>query len=230
MKGLYLILDLSTVFFPLVLSFDKRVHFFRHWKATLLATLLVGIPFIIWDVIFTHRGYWGFNEDYLIGWELFELPIEEILFFFVIPFACVFIYACVKHYFAKWKFMNFNFLIYLGVFALMSFIIWQENVGWYSVSVCGLTFVSLLYIGRKRKEYPFLPLTFLISLLPFLVVNGILTGSFIDAPIVWYSEEQFSSIRLFTIPIEDILYSWNLIALNCLIFDWIGKGPNPSEK
>ena len=24
---------------------------------------------------------------------------------------------------------------------------------------------------------------------------------------------------LFTIPLEDILYSWNLIALNCLLFD-----------
>jgi lycopene cyclase domain-containing protein len=53
----------------------------------------------------------------------------------------------------------------------------------------------------------------LIILVPFFIVNGILTGSFIAEPVVWYNNLENLGIRLFTIPIEDIGYAFNMLFL-----------------
>ncbi|RYZ42191.1 MAG: lycopene cyclase domain-containing protein, partial [Sphingobacteriales bacterium] len=76
---IYLYLNIFTVFFPLALSFDKRVHFWKKWYAALPAILVTAVLFIAWDAKFTDMGVWGFNPDYLIGAELFGLPLEEVL-------------------------------------------------------------------------------------------------------------------------------------------------------
>jgi len=93
----YLLINILTVFFPVVLSFERRVHFVRQWSRVLAAAVIVGIPFAWWDAVFTARGVWGFNREYLIGVSFFGLPAEEILFFICIPFACLFIYELVLY-------------------------------------------------------------------------------------------------------------------------------------
>lgn len=57
---------------------------------------------------------------------------------------------------------------------------------------------------------------YLFVLIPFFIVNGILTGSFIDEPIVWYNNEENLNIRLGTIPVEDAFYGLLLI-LNSIV-------------
>ena len=56
--------------------------------------------FIPWDIWFTDIGVWWFRDDYITGWKIFLLPIEEWLFFIVVPYACIFIYE-VLIYFIK---------------------------------------------------------------------------------------------------------------------------------
>ena len=76
-----------------------------------------------------------------------------------------------------------------------------------------------------RKFY----LTYLVLLIPFLMVDGILTGSLIDAPIVWYNDAENLGIRIFTIPIEDVFYVMGLILLNLLlteVFLTLSKSPH----
>ncbi len=222
MKGLYLILDLSTVFFPIVLSFDKRVSYINSWKNVFLASSIVAIPFLIWDIIFTANGFWGFNPDYLIGIEILGLPIEEILFFWVVPFACIFIYECCKFYLHSitWKYFNWFVAVALLVYILV--VNFYSVDGWYTMTVEISTLITLALWkwGRKR---PLLGIAFVISLIPFLAINGILTGSFLAEPIVWYSESEFSGIRIFTIPMEDVLYSFTLIASTILLKERLAK-------
>ena len=55
-------------------------------------------------------------------------------------------------------------------------------------------------------------------MIPFTIVNGALTGLFYDQLIVWYNNSENTGIRLLTIPIEDIIYAYQLILSNLVIF------------
>ena len=60
----------------------------------------------------------------------------------------------------------------------------------------------------------------MIALIPFFIVNGILTGSGLDAPIVWYNDAENAGIRFFTIPIDDVAYAWTLLAGNIAAYQY----------
>ncbi|MCB0794161.1 MAG: lycopene cyclase domain-containing protein, partial [Flavobacteriales bacterium] len=99
MEGyLYLLLDLLTLSFPLLRSFEHKVHFRQYWRGLFSGILVMGLVFLPWDVAFTAAGVWGFNERYLIGPDLFGLPLEEWLFFLVVPYACVFIHEVLRYF------------------------------------------------------------------------------------------------------------------------------------
>ena len=55
--------------------------------------------------------------------------------------------------------------------------------------------------------------SFVILLLPFLIVNGLLTGSLIEDQVVWYNDSQNLSIRIGTIPVEDVFYALLMLLL-----------------
>jgi lycopene cyclase domain-containing protein len=218
MKTLYLLLDGLTLLFPLLLSFDKKVAFYQKWKLVGYGFLMVGIPFIIWDIYFTSQGVWGFNSNYLTGINMGNLPIEEVLFFLVVPFACTFIYACVLAYFSKVKLEKFNRLFYviLSLYAVTVLIIGKG--GDYSFSVFILTLLTIVFVAKTNLDLTFLPLSFCIALIPFFVVNGVLTGTGLEGPIVWYDNTENTGLRFFTIPIDDVLYAWVLIMANIVVY------------
>ena len=222
MSWLYLLLDAGTLFFPVVLSFDKNVHYLDHWKRVLLSTLLIAIPFIAWDIYFTAKGVWGFNPNYLTGMEVYNLPIEEVLFFIVVPFACTFIYQCCKFYLKRFNFNRLNIFMALFIFLYACVVFFQNTSGAYSSLVFISTLIVLLF-WIKNFHLNFIGISFIISILPFLVMNGALTGQYTDAPIVWYNDLQNASIRLFTIPVEDVVYCFSLIASNFITFEFLNK-------
>ena len=99
MKGLYLLIDTLVFLGPLTRSFEPRIAYYSKWKRMLLATFLMMSIMIPWDVFFALEGYWGFNSDYLVDIYIGILPIEEVLFFVVVPFASYFIYEVMQLFF-----------------------------------------------------------------------------------------------------------------------------------
>ena len=71
-------------------------------------------------------------------------------------------------------------------------------------------------VAQAVREIPGF-LTFLVILVPFLIVNGILTGTFIEGEVVWYNPEENLGIRIFTIPVEDFGYGFSLILFDLLL-------------
>src|SRR5690554_3701997 len=94
----YLLINCASIAIPFLLSFEKRVEYYKKWKQLFPAILLMAVIFIAWDSLFTKWAIWGFNPDYLSGIYILNLPIEEILFFFCIPYSCLFIYEVIRYF------------------------------------------------------------------------------------------------------------------------------------
>lgn len=227
--SLYGWLLLGTLLGPLSLSFDRKVAFYRSWKHLFPAILLVSIIFLVWDVFFTQSGVWGFNEKYVSGIYVLSLPLEEVLFFLIVPFACLFIYEVVKNYFPQLKLHFFArvFGFALGALAFTLTVSYLNR--WYTLVACGTAFllVSGIYFKLKASWFPIFSLAYLISTIPFLIVNGALTGFFTQEPVVWYNEAQFSGIRIGTIPLEDLFYNFDLLILVTALYEYGKNRKNP---
>lgn len=215
----YLLVNVLCILFPLAFSFVKPFCFFRKFRAAFGAIFLVATFFVIWDIYFTKLGIWSFNENYLTGIYLVNLPIEEVLFFICIPFACLFTFYCVTLYL---KFNPFNDikLTLIKLISILIAVIGVLNIKYdYTASSLILMAVFLFWTAySKWKHLPTFLFTYLIILFPFLVSNGILTGSFIDEPIVKYNNNENLGIRVLTIPIEDLFYSGILQISNIFLF------------
>ena len=185
--------------------------------------LLAATPYIIWDVFFTKQGFWGFNPEYLSGIYLFSLPIEEWLFFITIPYACVFTHYTIQilgyNLELNRKSANRLNLIVLG----LSFIIMVAfiNLAYTAIAMLFVIIILFIAITVNRPLLTSYYITYIIILVPFFIVNGILTGTGIENEIVWYNDTQNLGIRLGTIPIEDLSYAFSLILLNIVLFEWL---------
>ncbi|MDF1674601.1 MAG: lycopene cyclase domain-containing protein [Vicingaceae bacterium] len=221
MKALYLILLLASFSIPFAYSFEKKMHFIKHWKAIFSAISFVAIIYIIWDIIFTKIGVWGFNSDYHLGITFFNLPLEEILFFFLIPYASIFIHYSLQYFFPKAKLAN-KFVVFFtwGVIILLVVLI-AMNMGKLYTQINGffLVFALLLGLLNKNNTLHRFYISYLVILIPFAIVNGILTGSFIDDPVVWYNNSENLGIRFFTIPIEDFGYTFSMLYFSVILIE-----------
>lgn len=220
----YLYLILFTISAPFVLSFDKKVAFYREWKYLFPAILIMAVFFIGKDVLFAANGIWGFNDRYLIGFRMLGLPLEEWLFFVVVPYACVFIYACLVAYLKSdpLKTIHRPVLYTLSLVLLLVGAIYYERL--YTSIIFILTALLLLYnLYHKQGWLSMFLLSYLVSWIPFLLVNGILTGSFLDEPIVWYDNNQNLGIRIFTIPIEDSIYNLMMLMMTVQLMEWFKR-------
>ena len=101
MQYTYLLVNFFTIIVPFLFSFHPKLKFHKTWGAFFPAVFLTGLAFVLWDMLFTQMGVWGFNERYLTGIKVGNLPVEEVLFFFCIPYACVFTFHCLDLFLDK---------------------------------------------------------------------------------------------------------------------------------
>ena len=211
---------LLSLAYPLARSFERRIYYYKKWKFLLTSILLMMLLFIPWDIWFTHWSVWQFNNDYICGLKLFLLPIEEWLFFIIIPFACVFIHEVLNYFFNKElepsAYVKISFL--LALILAFSSVIWSDKL--YTLVCFSLTSVSLfiLSIYKPRWIGSFFR-TYIISLIPFLIINGFLTGSFNETPIVSYSSNHIIGIRIMNIPIEDSIYCLLMLLIVIAVYE-----------
>ncbi|MCI2227941.1 lycopene cyclase domain-containing protein [Polaribacter sp. MSW13] len=224
---LYLLLNLGSFSIPFLYSFEKKMRFIKHWKSVFLSLTIVSIIFLIWDGIFTARGIWGFNPDYHLNILLFGMPIDEWMFFFCIPYASIFIHYSLAYFkpnlVISEKVTKSITLFFIVI--LLPVIFMNTDKAYTFVNYIFLVFVLLMGFFFGIKDLQRFYLSFLIILLPFFIVNGVLTGTGIDEPVVWYNNAENLGIRLLTIPIEDIGYAFTMIFLNILLIEKFKKKP-----
>lgn len=221
MKLTYLWLDLGTLLFPLLLSFDKKVAFYKNWRFLFPAMAIVGLLFLIWDVLFTRLGIWSFNPSYVMGNYLLNLPIEEVLFFLVVPYACVFVYECLLKYLPQKKFHGISVPMNLIVMGICIAAIYFYYDRLYTAVVAVLLLFTLLWHMAVSRA-PYLGtfyLAWFICIIPMLIINGVLTA----LPVVIYNNAENIGFRTGTIPIEDYFYNMICMLWNVMLYEAFRK-------
>jgi lycopene cyclase domain-containing protein len=179
--------------------------------------------FIVWDVWFTNLGVWEFNTRYVLGLFFLDLPIEEWLFFFIVPFSSVFIYEVLIYFFPKDYFLPFGkaivwilapFLLVMGILHLDK---WYTSVNF----LVGALTLIIHYLIFKEKYLGRFIFAYLVHLIPLMICNGILTGGLTEEPVVIYNNAENLGIRIWTVPIEDLIYSMILFLMNISIFEYL---------
>ena len=208
-KYLYSFILFFSVIVPFIFSFHKRLQFHLHFKSFFLGLLGMLLIFIPWDIWFTSLGIWGFNPKYLTGLYFFNLPLEECLFFICIPFCCIFTYHVVWTLSKNKSIKPMKRACWIISFALLLAGVLLNDFMYTASTFLGLSIAMLIapYYVNMKVFFK----TYLILLFPFLVVNGLLTGSFIEDQIVWYDDNNNISLRILTIPVEDFFYSFFML-------------------
>jgi lycopene cyclase domain-containing protein len=163
---------------------------------------------------------WGFNDQYILGFRLFGLPIEEILFFICIPYASLFTYHCFKVFYPRaFNFPDKSISVVLVAAMVLGGILFMSKL--YTGLTCNLLAFLVFYLSmiRKVKWLPNFYFMYLVILLPFFIVNGLLTGTGLDAPVVWYNDLENVGVRILTIPVEDVFYGMLMLLLNTFLFE-----------
>jgi lycopene cyclase domain-containing protein len=219
--SLYFILLVSSVAVPLLLSFDRKLQFWRQWKYLFPAIFIVAAVYIFFDVLLTKAGVWGFNPRYHSNILIFKLPIEEWLFFIVIPYASIFLHDAFVLYFPqiKLKTRGSKIITVALIIILILLVLFNLNKIYTAYIYTTLIVTLIIYLLSKSSSLNHFYITFLLILIPFLIVNGLLTGSFIESEVVWYNNNENLGIRVFTIPVEDFAYGFSMIFLSLMLRD-----------
>lgn len=176
--------------------------------------------YIVWDIFFTSQGVWHFNEQYITGIKLANLPLEEVLFFFIVPYCCVFIYECIRSYFPDLKNKKGAdiFLQVLAAVLLVTGIVFHYKYYTSWTFIFNAIFIAVIYLCKNYFK-SFDAVSFLVSyavcIIPFLIVNGFLTA----IPVVIYNDMENLGMRIYTIPFEDTFYGMLLVLMNIVLYE-----------
>jgi len=92
----YLIILITLFLFSLFLKWKYRIHLYRSRKEMLIITAAFFVIATMWDTFAVYRGHWSFSGKYLIGIKIGLLPLEEYLFFLILPYFILTFYKFLK--------------------------------------------------------------------------------------------------------------------------------------
>lgn len=218
----YLMINLVIVSFPLIFSIILYRFTLQKLFSFFLSFIVVGIPFIIWDIVATGRGDWSFNPSYINGVKFFGLPFEEILFFITVPYASLFLFESIRYIIfdtevsSRYKIL-FLILFLVFFFSGLYFIFtpYTSTVLLVTSFSCLMLYLCFNFLLKGIHFYLYL----LLMMLLFIIFNSLLTGM----PIVLYSKNSILNIRLGTIPVEDFFYNFSMLVLYLGVYELINR-------
>jgi lycopene cyclase domain-containing protein len=189
------------------------------WKSLIPSAIIIGVVYILADIVFVRHGIWGFNHAYHSDLIIAGLPLEEWLFFILIPYASIFVHFVFVAYFPDAMISSNLVKVLSAIIITLLLLVMLFNLDKaYTVFNFTLLMLALIWalIDKSRTLNRYF-ISFLIILIPFFIINSILTGTFIEGEVVWYNNAENLGIRIGTVPVEDIGYAFSLMLLNLLM-------------
>ena len=220
MKSEYLIFNALVALGPVVaLLFVPKIR-----KPAVIPTLIAlafpALGFVLWDIAVTGI-FWTFNSAFTLGPRIGGVPLEEVLFFFTVPFGCLVLWAN----WARVHDTKNEHTLVPAVLLLLSvpITIWSVWVGWYYTGIVSAVFVVVVIIDYVCKirlwwRSAFHSFSLVVILLTF-VFNLYLTAR----PVVLYNAAMKSNLTILTIPAEDFVYGLVLISCVIILYELIER-------
>ena len=98
---LYLLVLLACVVVTLPLELVLGARVYRRPRRLLLTLAPVFVLFVGWDALAIHAGQWSYHH--LTGVRLGSVPLEELLFFLVVPTCAVLTLEAVRRTKPAWR-------------------------------------------------------------------------------------------------------------------------------
>lgn len=100
----YLLLMAGCLAITLPLEWVFRARVYRRPVRLAKALVPVVILFTVWDVVGIKRGHWSYSPQFTTGVLLpFDMPLEELVFFVVIPICGLLTYSSVGTVLTWWR-------------------------------------------------------------------------------------------------------------------------------
>jgi lycopene cyclase domain-containing protein len=181
----------------------------------------MGIFFLTWDHYFTKWGVWSFNPEYVTGIYLAGMPVEEWMFFLFIPYSCLFIYHCLNLFLGHRQWERIAPVISGAVVIICTGLMIAGVNRFYTFSTAFFlaVFILLMMIYRHSYWMGRFYRAYLVSKIPFLLVNGLLTA----LPVVMYNDNENLGTRIYTIPVEDVFYSMLMLMMVTAVYERLKK-------
>ena len=218
----YLLLLLGILCIPLVFGIKKKALYLIRFKYFIPAILFSGSIFILWDLRFEELGIWGYNPAYLTGIFFLNLPMEKWLFFVIFPFFSVFVYEFLNEKFQSFEkpnlFLTVSLVFWIG-FALFAYFARHILYTFFTFFLLTIYFGYTIFRNRFKQHYTKFYLTLVISLVPFIILKGML----IALQVVNYNDDFLLGARILEIPIEEFFQFFLLLIMILTIYEFLKK-------
>lgn len=215
MKWLYAAFDTVVIAGPLLASRLWLRDFWRQKQALFMSLGTVALPWALMDVAAHYWGWWQYNPQYIFGVRFFGLPIEEIVFFIAVPFACLVVWHAAQRFkggVPPWVPRAVFVVLVIACAGLIALHIGRWRTV-FDASIVIITVAALWGSDVVRHKAWWYWNGMTLGL--FLVCNAILT----TAPVVVYDISAATGWRVGSIPIEDFLYNFSLLNLLVLAYE-----------
>jgi lycopene cyclase domain-containing protein len=93
----YLALLAGCLVFTAPLEIVLKVRVYARWRRFLLAVLPEFAVFVVWVLYAIAQGHWDYSDELTLGLRLpGGIPLEEVLFFLVVPLCSVLAFEAVR--------------------------------------------------------------------------------------------------------------------------------------
>lgn len=200
---------------PFVCSFEKKIFFVKYWRGLFVGIAVMMLFFLPWDVWFINGEIWQYNERFLIGGKIANIPIEKILYLIALPYGAGFLYEALNHYRPYTFLKSVQNKITAGLIFICFILAVVYVDRFYTFTV--FSFLSLFLIWHLLiNKSDFLGkfyFMFILLQIPLFFINGTLTGMFTQEPIIIYDNTQTMALRILTIPVEEVAYDMLMLLI-----------------
>jgi lycopene cyclase domain-containing protein len=217
MNYTYLLTDLVLLLLTVALFSVKKMEFARNSKFIILSVLINVFVFSIPTEFLTQLKVIVFKPPYLTGMTLWELPIEELLFLFLLPLAGIGIYQLLNIRYPDNTLEKYSLAVSNIMLGICIAMLYFGHTKLYTVFTFAILLVFIIYVeyvSKIRFMYRFYR-AFLVALIPFYLTATVLT----TVPVIQYNAKETLDFNLVHIPFESNFYFMGMLLLSIFLYE-----------